>query len=169
MGGVRCVSCELKMIGSRLVVTAALWTLLCSSEEEVRSRAKSKDGSTLHPVTWAVEVDDSRPWWSSWLMGELDDDQLVKKADSLAAELHLMNKGPQLGFRTVFKFEQSSSAEVPRSSDRLLLRDVKLVDNIGLLLANHPSVKWASRQVPLTRTKRGFNDPKFQAQWHLVS
>ena len=159
------------MIGSRLVLTAAFWTLLCSSEEEIHSRAKSKDGSTPQPVTWAVEVDNSRPWWSNWLMGELDHDQLVKKADSLAAELRLMNKGPQLGFRTIFKFEKPTLAEEPRSSDRLLLRrvrDVKLADDIDLLLEKHPSVKWASRQLPLIRTKRGFNDPKFQAQWHLV-
>ena len=101
-------------------------------------------------------------------MGDLSHNELLHKADNLAAELNLVNKGSQLGFTTLFRFESHTSSESLRSSDRLQLRDMREAEDIDRLLENHPSVKWAARQHPLIRTKRTFNDPKFQAQWHLV-
>ena len=129
--------------------------LLCCSEKVSQSSVNEGDG----PVTWAVDLEPSGPWWS---FGQFTDDQLMKKADSLAAQFELINKGPLPVFRTIFKFEESGMSGVETSSRPRLRREI----DEGL--EGHPSVRWAERQRPLTRTKRVFNDPKFIAQWHLV-
>ena len=127
-------------------------------------------GELPRPVVWAVDLDTSRAWWSQWLMGELSHDELLTEADKLAAQFNLVNKGSQPGFKTIFTFElpiptgETSNGLEVRSVDH----QVNRAEDIDKLLVKHPSVKWSSRQYPLKRTKRGFNDPKFEAQWHLV-
>ena len=157
------------MLRSELMFLAT-WSILSLSKQ---SSEWYDSGVEREPITWAVDVSTSRPWWSHWLMlGAISDDELSVRAEAIAAHFHLINKGPAPGFRTIFKFELpvSNLYRNTTSSDLRLKRDEEepVINNIDAELAAHPSVAWAGRQIPLTRTKRLFNDPKFNAQWHLV-
>ena len=156
------------MIRPQLVLIAT-WSILSLSEQS--SEWDGGGGSVeREPIAWAVDVAPSRPWWSHWLMGELSDHELSVRADAIAAQFHLVNKGPTPGFKTIFKFELPTSNLHHVTSDLRLKRDEQeaIIKDIDGGLVGHPSVTWAARQHPLKRTKRRFNDPKFNAQWHLV-
>lgn len=152
------------------LVLIATWSILSLSDQ---SPEWYDGGGALgrEPIAWAVDVAPSRPWWSHWLMGELSDHELSVRADAIAAQFHLVNKGPTSGFTTIFKFELPMSDLYHNvTSDLRLKRDEQetVIKDIDGGLVGHPSVTWAARQHPLKRTKRIFNDPKFNAQWHLV-
>ena len=159
------------MLRSQLMFLAsAIWSIFLLSEQ----LPELYDGvGTIErePISWAVDVSLIRPWWSHWLMGELSDHELSLRADAIAAQFNLINKGPSQGFKTIFKFELPMSNLYPNDPSELRLkRDEQeaVVENIDVGLVSHSSVNWATRQHPLKRTKRSFNDPKFNAQWHLV-
>lgn len=158
------IALSVKMLRWWLVLLTVSTFPLCLSEEPSRSQSQSTESTVLSGrnghVTWAVDVDSSH-----WLLGQLSEAQLKARADSLAAQFGLVNKGALSGFRTIFKFDQSAPSELVESSNHLHRRDLGDVDR---KLKGHSHVKWSSRQNPLIRTKRSFNDPKFQAQWHLV-
>ena len=156
------------MLLSQLVLLAT-WSILSLSEET--SESYDVRGETeREPVSWTVDVARNRPWWTHWLVGELTDDELSVRADAIASQFHLVNKGPTPGFKTIFKFElPASKFDYHNSSDLRLKRGVDDIEEIDGGLVGHPEVIWAARQHPLKRTKRMFNDPKFDAQWHLVS
>lgn len=149
------------MPSSRLIFVAAfsVWSLICLAED--LDGAVSRWGYLPDGVSLAVEVDARRPWWSHWLLGELDAHQLSQRADELAAEFSLLNSGSQPGFRNVFVF---SLPNVTSGVASMAPRRQGLEESVS----GHPSVRWAAIQHPLKRTKRGFNDPRFKAQWHLV-
>lgn len=156
------------MLRSELMFLAT-WSILSISEQ---SSEWYDSGGEREPITWVVDVATSRPWWSHWLMpGAISDDELSVRAEAIAAHFHLVNKGPTPGFRTIFKFELpilNLYHNISSSGLRLKRNEEEAVINIDAELAAHPSVAWAGRQLPLKRTKRLFNDPKFNAQWHLV-
>lgn len=155
------------MFRSQLVLLATC-SILSLSEE---SPDWYDGGGTVErePISWVVDVSLSRPWWSHWLMGQLSEHELSDRADAIADHFHLVNKGPTPGFKTIFKFELPTR-NYNATSDLRLKREVEddIVENIDVGLVGHSSVSWAARQHPLKRTKRLFNDPKFNAQWHLV-
>ncbi len=159
------------MLRSELVLLAT-WSILSLSEQWSSDLYDGGGTVEREPISWAVDVAMSRPWWSHWLLPwELSDDELSVRADAIAAHFHLVNKGPTPGFKTIFEFElPKSNLHHNISSDLRLKRDEEegVISNIDGGLAGHPLVAWAQRQHPLKRTKRLFNDPKFNAQWHLV-
>ena len=151
------------MPNSRLILVAAIsvWSLICLAEDESDiQRTLCKWCDHAGPVSLAVEVSESRPWWSHWLLGGLDHQELAHRADGLAAEFNLLNRGAQPGLKNVYLFEAGNVTVGVESS--------VASQAIDELVSRHPSVRWAAIQHPLTRTKRGFNDPRFKAQWHLV-
>lgn len=150
------------MFGRRSVLTTCI-CLVVLLLREVSQSLESSSSERAPPVTVAVDVDGKRPWWSHWLLGELSDHHLSARADQLAAEFNLVNRGTPLGFKTLFKFEVPSETRERRSSE-----GPSNDDNIEDALRRHRYVRWASIQHPLKRVKRGFNDPRFKAQWHLV-
>ena len=157
------------MVRSQLVLLS-IWSILSLSEEASEWYDASSD-IEREPVTWAVDVARSRPWWTHWLMGELTDHELSIRADAIASQFHLINKGSTPGFKTIFKFELPTS-NYHNTPDLRLKRDGRQEDDTEDIedgLVGHPEVTWAARQHPLKRIKRLFNDPKFDAQWHLVS
>ena len=154
------------MLRSQLVLLTT-WSILSLSEQVSEWYGGIEDD--LDAITWAVDVEQSRAWWSHWLMGELTDHELSVRADAIAAQFHLVNKGPQPGFKTIFKFELPLSNPINSPGLRLKRDRGHLIEDIDDELVRHPAVVWASQQHPLKRTKRLFNDPKFDSQWHLVS
>jgi hypothetical protein len=156
------------------LVLLATWSILSLSDQWSSDLYDGEGTLERDPISWAVDVAMSRPWWSHWLTPwELSDDELSVRADAIAAHFHLVNKGPTPGFKTIFKFELPKSNlhhNTNTSSDLRLKRDEEesVISNIDVGLVEHPLVEWAQRQHPLKRTKRLFNDPKFNAQWHLV-
>ena len=155
------------MVRSELLLLATWSILALSKQDKQRYDARGVD-QEAEPLSWAVDLSRDRSWPLSsahWLLGKLTDHELSARADALAAKFQLINKGPQPGFKNIFKFELSSDSFKLR-----LKRDGQvLINGINEGLVGHNDVMWAAQQYPLKRTKRLFNDPKFKAQWHLVS
>ena len=94
----------------------------------------------------------------------------TSRARELADERGLELVGRVDPFPDVFEFRLPRSAMEARSvEDGIGKLDDPSVDGaVHDELMGHPAVQWVSRQVPLRRTKRDFDDPAFPRQWHLV-
>ena len=155
------------MVRTELLLLAT-WSILSLSEQDREWYDARGADQEVEPLYWAVDLSRDRSWPLSsahWLLGELTDHELSARADDIASKFNLINKGPQPGFKNIFKFELP-----PGSVNLRLKRDGQvLINGINERLVGHDDVVWAAHQYPLKRTKRLFNDPKFKAQWHLVS
>ena len=91
-------------------------------------------------------------------------------ARRLAEEKGLDFVGRVDPFPDVFELRLSRKTIHSRSVDYGIgqLDAPSLENAVHAELSGHPAVKWASKQVPLKRTKREFSDPAFPRQWHLV-
>lgn len=138
----------------------------------------------LHPQ---AALSSSYLGWPAWLLGR--DDQpaedhkaLDSTANTLAAELDLVNRGRIEPFHGVYRLRLPLKDDLKvRDLDQRTLRRRREVVHKHLaeldeVLSAHPSVLWAARQHPLHRVKKTvtkepvvFNDPQFEKQWHLVS
>lgn len=113
------------------------------------------------PVSWAVKLgheDATEPG------------DLVMLAAELAKEQRLELVGRVDPFPDVFELRLPQNGIWERARERGT-REVdsrSIEDTVHEELSGHPVVKWTSKQVPLKRTKRGFSDPAFDRQWHLV-
>lgn len=115
-------------------------------------------GRNERPVTWAVKVgheDATEP------------EDLVMLAAKLACEQRLELVGRVDPFPDVFELRLPQNVIRERARERGT-RARSTEDTFHEELSGHPVVMWASRQVPLKRTKRAFSDPAFDRQWHLV-
>ena len=116
----------------------------------------------LFPTPTATE-------WSLHNILSMESDE--EKADRLAVELGLVNLGRVDPFPSVFRFQHDPS--IHRMSGDRDVREKRIDrEQVDLLLAEHPSLLWASREKALVREKRTdylqLNDPMFAKQWHLV-
>lgn len=120
---------------------------------------------------WIIKLAPSRNQWiPSTLWSSESDDQ---RANQLAEELGLKNLGQVDPFPSVFRFRHHPGvlrdSKVKDGENRILRREVK---NINLLLSEHKSLMWASKEKEVVRIKRTdylqLNDPMFSKQWHLV-
>ena len=116
---------------------------------------------TEKSISWAVKLDPGAAMSPEGVEG------LAKK---LAEERGLEVVGRVDPFPNVFEFKLSHKVMLDQSAERgIRQRDVQsLEDALHNDVAEHPSVKWVSKQVALKRTKREFSDPAFTQQWHLV-
>lgn len=118
-------------------------------------------GRNERSVTWAVKVgheDATEP------------EDLVTLAAELARQQRLELVGHVDPFPDVFELRLPQNVIRERARERGT-REVdsgSIEDSFHEELSGHPVVKWASKQVPLKRTKRAFSDPAFDRQWHLV-
>lgn len=107
-------------------------------------------------------------------------------AGSIAARLGLINLGRLEPFEDIYKFGLPLSHGSRSSAVRSVAGQVSSLDR---QLSEHTDLVWASKQVPLIRTKRtahmsksslrrtvrgvppaiSFNDPQYSSQWHLVN
>lgn len=119
----------------------------------------STTGGNGRPVSWAVKLGH-------------DEDTTTPEvlAKKLAREQGLEFVGRVDPFPDVFEFSLSQNAILERVRERGTggIDSHSIEDTVHEELSGHPVVKWASKQIPLKRTKREFSDPAFHRQWHLV-
>ena len=107
-------------------------------------------------VRWAVKISGGRSREAA--------------ARRLAEERGLEFVGRVDPFPDVFELRLTHKAMEARSVNERIgkLDGPSVDDDIHAELLGHPAVRWASKQIPLKRTKRDFSDPAFPRQWHLV-
>lgn len=120
----------------------------------------SMTGGSDQPVSWVVKL----------RYEDATASRSMTRAVELAREQGLECVGRVDPFPDVFEFRLSPSVIQDLIRERGTRdMDAQSVENMfDEGLSGHPVVRWASKQVPLKRTKREFSDPAFEKQWHLV-
>lgn len=133
---------------------------------------KYKDMKDQYNAEWLVKLIPT-PISTEWTLHNLFMESEEKKADNLAVELGMVNLGRVDPFPSVFRFRHDPS-EAWKSGNAGVKqkRGDDEQKELDLLLAEHSSLLWASREKSLVRKKRTnylqLNDPMFDKQWHLV-